>query len=460
MTIANGAGAGAANLGSMDLTRTTGWNGFSSIAGGTISGNLTGNLELQQDSNGAGGDISGAFIVEQNVSGAIIVPVISGGLTISGNLSGNLTVTGRIDDSTVLINGDVDSKGTIDIADMVTQAVELTNPPITIQGDLKGTLVLQSGIGEHLPVFIGGELSVTGSIDLKGQGIAGQLAIHEGGGGSILNGGAVTGGETQTVVLVCAGLAYAFSGQATFSSVGSFGVIVTEKGHISGRITVTGDMDGIIGPRIGDLTSTSRVTVGGNLGGAILTSAGMDNELIANGDLAGDIVVGGLTGAINIVGTMSGDIEVKTDVGPSAYLQVGGRLERGRVFIAGVCDGDISVGEGAGKLSLIHLLGGLGVDGSVTINANQGDFDADGTIYVGPTKWTQMPPVNFDGCIHVIAGPPGSGDLNGDITVVGCSAAPGAVLNICIDGDVNGKVTIEHSGCQYFATWDCVGPCP
>lgn len=76
VTLADGNTAGAANVGSIDLTATA-WSGHSSLAGGTINGDLTGDLVLRRVS-GVGGALTRPLNVNGLVYGNITIPVIDG----------------------------------------------------------------------------------------------------------------------------------------------------------------------------------------------------------------------------------------------------------------------------------------------------------------------------------------------------------------------------------------------
>ena len=70
--IANGASAGAANVGSILLDRSVdpAWTGHASLAMGShITGNLTGDVVVVQDASGNGGEVE--FVVDGNVSGPL-----------------------------------------------------------------------------------------------------------------------------------------------------------------------------------------------------------------------------------------------------------------------------------------------------------------------------------------------------------------------------------------------------
>ena len=82
---------GAANVGSIVLSAAN-WTGNSSISGGEIAGNLTGDLTVVQDGAGAGGEA--AFTISGNATGNITIPTIATGarLDILGDASGTVQV--------------------------------------------------------------------------------------------------------------------------------------------------------------------------------------------------------------------------------------------------------------------------------------------------------------------------------------------------------------------------------
>jgi len=146
---------------------------------------------------------------------------------------------------------------------------------------------------------------------------------------------------------------------------------------------------------------------------------------LGGGELAGGgiILIGAdLSGPIGIDGRVVGDIEVEGDV--TGSVSVGRSLQSsGRIRIHGLCDGPISVGEETVELSQINITEGLGTSGSIVINESRGDYDADGTIFIGHlvTQQGPLPPVTFDGSIMVLDSTGGQGgDLNGIIKVSGC----------------------------------------
>ncbi|RJP39365.1 MAG: hypothetical protein C4547_03575 [Phycisphaerales bacterium] len=89
-------------------------------------------------------------------------------------------------------------------------------------------------------------------------------------------------------------------------------------------------------------------------------------------------------------------------------------------------------------------------------------MNAGGDIHVGPDDDTSTDPVVFDGCIRIYDNDgqpvPDHGDLDGDITVNGCYATADD-LNITVDGDISGAITINQDTCQNQVTWT-EGNCP
>ena len=152
--------------------------------------------------------------------------------------------------------------------------------------------------------------------------------------------------------------------------------------------------------------------------------------------------------ALDIDGDLKGDVEIEGLL--TGSITVGGSLNgSGAILVTELTTGEISIGKETTSLTEIHLLGGLGSGGTVEINSSEGAFDAVGDITVGLATCSATPPdVTFDGCIGI------RGDLDGAISVCGCHATA-ADLDICIDGDDNGNVTISQTGCTNQVDWSC-----
>ncbi len=297
VTIANGAYPGAVNVASIDL-RAASWTGYSSIDGGHITGNLTGDLRLQQDSGGAGGDISGTFTVDDDVSGSIKVPVISGTLHINGNLSGNITVTDKIKGGLFQVGGNVTSAVNISIADLASDGPTNSRLEFNTNGDagelqFGAHLLLETGLPWPHTVLIKGTLSTGASVDMNDHDVASDLCI-----GGAETGSSITAREAIGNALITIALPKVeppwepnnFSGTVTFRNVEVEISTETNAGNVDGWINVTGDMSQQIGippgwDGGGDLLAGGKISVGGNLSGGI--------AIIVDRDAAGEITVGG-----------------------------------------------------------------------------------------------------------------------------------------------------------------------
>ena len=94
---------------------------YSKITGGSISGKLSGDMFLQRASGGSGGTLS--FTIGGDVDGDMTIPIVSS-LTINGDLksSGSIHITDKIDGGRLTILGTIEDRGSavpsIVIADM------------------------------------------------------------------------------------------------------------------------------------------------------------------------------------------------------------------------------------------------------------------------------------------------------------------------------------------------------
>ncbi len=92
---------------------------------------------------------------------------------------------------------------------------------------------------------------------------------------------------------------------------------------------------------------------------------------------------------------------------------------------------------------------GLDENGTVTINASQGDFNAAGSILIGPNSIPLvLDPIVNDGCIQILddSADGSHGDLIGDLNIIGCHATADD-LGISVEGTQTGDVTITQTGC-------------
>jgi hypothetical protein len=105
---------------------------------------------------------------------------------------------------------------------------------------------------------------------------------------------------------------------------------------------------------------------------------------------------------------------------------------------------------------------GLGANGCVTINSDELNNNANGTIYFGSTSHTPpLDDVTFDGGVRVFddSGDGSDGDITGYVIVTGCHATT-ADLDVCPDGAITGSVIINQSGCTNTVTNLAVCGCP
>lgn len=426
VTIAKGTGTGATKVGTINLD-DTGFTGYSSIKGGSISEDLIGDLTVVQDSGGNGGVISG-FVIGGDLSGNISAAVVVS-LTIIGDLSENFSINISKEVSGKLsIKGDVSSTGSVHIEDLASYAkITLGSSTTTFAG----LLDLLSGIPANTTVEFLGEITSMGNIDLNAGDVAGLLQVFGDNAGDVLAGGAVTGDARLTRLT-----GKDYSGSATFASVSSTGSI--NAVDLSGAITVTGAVSGTVA--VGNVLASGSIYIGGTV--------------------SGDVNVGNDVSGVIDVGSLEGDVDIDGDVTLTGRLDVHDIAGVGRILIDGVVEGDVRVIWGTDSLTLIHVIDGIRSSGTIEINALNSGFDANGDIYIGPVVGFGMPDVSFDGCIRVYdeyyTG--GWGDLNGDITVAGCHATSDD-LNICVDGTINGDITIIQAGCTNSVGWSCSG-CP
>lgn len=459
----------------------------SSVAGGYLTGDLTGDLVLQQSDRGERGDCS--LVIAGDMEGELWIPVVKvlqirgrshaaihvgdiaedgnlvvghllgqgcaaqpvvtgpitidairrgGAFFIMGNLGADVTVTERIEGSSFFaVQAGVRDVtvalpqlgGEDDIPTIVDFGIEINSAGQRCP--FEGDLLLRGGVGEGSFVAVYGALDAGATVDLNGRGVADALLLFEGGEGAIVNGGPVT--ETGSVRLAV-GAGHAFSGTAEFGGVDAGGIIQTTNGvGFAGALNLSGPVGGT-------------VRMSGDLDGSIRIQA----DVLTGGDIE---VVGDVTGEIGVFGDVRGRVHVGGLAGSADGRSGGG------VHIDGVVNGPVTVDRATGAGSLIQVAGGLGRNGSVHVNAGGADFNADGDIRIGAAMpFPPLPNVDFYGCIQINGnGMEGFGDLNGEIAVVGCLTGDNP-LSICVDGLTNGAVTLLQAGCHNVVKVD--GTCP
>lgn len=387
--------------------------------------------------------------------------------------------------------------------------------------DLRATVLLGNGLPTGLTELkVWGTAISVASIDLNNAGVVGELIIGTMNGdilrgGDIANQGTVdidilygdatfgqieTGGELLidhvlggTMTLAGIQTRANMESSTTSGSVSITGDVAGTyaAGFLTGTVTIGGDLTGSLnsgtlsggtldiqggtkaGSTVdiqGSLGSSSDVSVDGTAAGDMTVRGNIDSSssIVVGGALTGDIDVietavpgvgGTLGGKIEVTGDVSGDIHVANNLSDTAQILLHGKLARGRVLIDGTTDGVITIDESTGSTSLIHLLEGLDDNGTVTVNAGRGDFDAEGDILVGEVSPSlPLPSIIYDGCIEILDNGAGSfGDLTGEIDVNGCHSTTDD-LGITIEGSPPqlGAITINQTGCTNQVDWsDC-----
>jgi len=266
-------GQGARTVRGINLDPSDAAN-YSRLTGGRLD-DLSGGLVLQQSSGGTGGDIAGEVLIFGDVDGEVTVGAIAGAfadayLVIYGTVSDNITVADRLDLGHLAIWGNIPADVTIRVGELLNESSVALGYGVD-GSEVAGDLVLEDGIAEDSSVVIPGKLMTTGTIDLDGNPVAGSLSLWQGGGGNIIDGGAVTG----TVSLVATWLfsdLYRYSGTASFASL-SGTIEFNSGGSLSGTVEVTGDVSGAIllesHPSLGggELAGGGRILIGGDLSG-------------------------------------------------------------------------------------------------------------------------------------------------------------------------------------------------
>jgi len=392
VSIKKGSADGAVNVKSINLTATS-WTGYSSLEGGSISGNLNGILEVKKNSSGTGGLISN-FTVDGDVTGPVTAAKVTSTVHLSGDVAQNIDLE-RIEDGALLIDGDISANitirdklldGNLQVQGLVPSTSDITVNNMDDGGggaglvfgvvepsasdDFAGDLILTNGVSDT-GAYVSMRGVLTGKITLNGEDVIGLISLERGGTGDITNGGDLSG----TVTL---GLGDVYSGDVDFDSVSSGGEINVIDADLAGDIAIGGDMDGV-------------VTVDGEL------------------DDAASLVIDGV---------LNGTIDVYAETEP---------------------------------LSLIHVLEGVGSGGKILINTSQACFcSSRGNIQVGPfSTATPLPAVEFDGCLRIYddSSNGNGGDLKGRMQVVGCHDDTN-LLNLCTDGDISGTFSIVQTNCS------------
>ncbi|MFQ5463304.1 MAG: hypothetical protein ACE5E5_11845, partial [Phycisphaerae bacterium] len=209
LTVINGTGDGAENVASIVLN-VVNFIGFSSIEDGTINGNVTGNIEVVDDSGGSGGLLN--LEVQGNVGGTVSAEDVEdfviggnytglgmdftqiltlGSLEVKGDLSGDVDLGTLKAAGAIKIWGAVAQATTIDITTMESGSAVNVNFDDTSR--TAGDLILGNGLPSGSAVTIHA-LASTGSVNFTGDDLVGQMVIFDDMAGDIVNVNDITSG--------------------------------------------------------------------------------------------------------------------------------------------------------------------------------------------------------------------------------------------------------------------------
>lgn len=420
--------------------------------GGQISGSVLGSAAAVVGAGiGLGASDPGDFIVGGTLGKLTLTSLPAGSLVSADRLVSNLVITeslagnlsfgvieDMINDLPVADNGRIEVQGGGVSSGSITISDRLAGATVTINGPYAGTITVKSVVnslvdGVLSPHIRTGELTGTIVVTDTTVPLAGTIEI----------------GTAQTQANV------GFSGLIDVRSpVGNDGHIV-----VHGNVFSTGKI-AILKGIIGSSGTVEANTLHGQLKiGDALAVPPVISPMNGRVDLAafpstGRIDIGGACGGdIFLAGDIEGDIDVDGELSPSANVYVNGHLTgTGSINVDGLMNGQIDFAGGTLSGSQMIFAGGVGGSGGLRLNSSYGGFDAQGVIRVGPT--TGVPPITFDGFIHILGGAQTGGVLYGTITIRGCHAT-GDPLDICICGGLapKGRVTIIQTGCVPQVTW-------
>jgi hypothetical protein len=370
--------------------------------------------------------VSGNITIgEGNFWGASMVN-LAGTLTVNEDINGIVTIEGNFGNA---------SPGTIDIGG----AVPDLRTHIVIKGDLGpyAKINVTGDVINHGDIWIEGDLA--GEIDISGDTVAAD---------SILVLGEVIDTAAHDEIYIGGN---ADAGPIFYDAVhgqiiidGDVNDTVEFQDNLNGTFTVNGNVNELI-DITGDLKDT--LSIGGDLAAT--------GDIVVAESVSGDIeIAGDCDGNITIADVVKGDIDIEGAMNGSVSMEA--LTSNGRILIAGLVDGAIRIDDKTESGTLIDLDAGIDDNGSVTINDDRGNFDADGQILIGTSKDS---PVTFDGYLAVYDSTGGThGDLNNHLVISGCHDTADD-LDICICG--SGSATLDQAGsCTYTVTDSCISGCP
>ena len=181
---------GARDCKGITLVPTSSSN-YSRLVGGTLTGNLEGNLTVQKSSGGTGGDVDD-FTIEGNISSSCTatIPVLTD-LAVEGDWAGTGNIT-----SAVKLTIDENVSGSLDITDLT----DGDHQGLNIGGGItsSGSLSIEE-IGVATPVTIIGDVAASGSFEI-GDSLGESTLVNIG--GDVLGDVAITGTMTQTYLYI------------------------------------------------------------------------------------------------------------------------------------------------------------------------------------------------------------------------------------------------------------------
>ncbi len=391
-----------------------------------------------------GGDLGGTLVLTEGVP-STEDPGSTNFVTVN-----TLTSTGIID----LTNDPV--QGTLFITNSAESGSEIRNGgaiqgsvyPAENNGDFAGTATFDSiAAGGNLWCFDPSgaikECAVTGTINITND-VDGLIRVDGNMSGTLDIGGDVGphSGDDGLVWIV-----------ETMS--GTVQVDGSVDGHIHfpktfaspGAVTIDGSLNGSggvfkLGDNISSETHTGDLTVKTDMNGLVDVDGDYDGDMIVQGDAGGDF---------DFEADLSGTLTIDGILDNGSDLAVGESLtSTAEITIKDDCEGDIIVGTSTASGSVIHLEGGLQSTGTVTINEDEGDHDAGGTIAVGSLSGDPIAG-DYDGSITVkdnsASGCSGSyGDLDGVVRIAVCDDNDAADHTVCVEGDVNGSISVVGGG--------------
>ncbi|MCH8880028.1 MAG: hypothetical protein IID34_09110 [Planctomycetes bacterium] len=469
VSILNGTGAGAANVGTINLTDA---GGYSSIEGGSISGNLTGGLTLVHDIGFNGGELT--LTIDGDVSGPMTIPVLKD-LTIGGDLTANLDVTYKVDGPGLVVLDNVTSGVVIHIADIASGDLQFTTATDASEV-FAGNLTLDNGIPFGTEVFIPAFTTFDAVIDLNGSDLAGTLWSGYVSAANI-TGGALTGtlkfGICAAPLLQdCCNFPSGFPVTAEFASVSSTGLILYDKcGSLSNTLSIAGDMDGEI-TVTGYVHPNAQLAIGGIVrgditikkdvqGGGVISLLGRmeGGSLTVHGDAAyyppdgaSQIIIadmvsdpGGNPSMVDLQKNLAGDLELYSGIKANQQVRVGGQLTSTGSILLNNNDvsGSLEIARGgAGTINSGGAVTGTVIlaDGPLKTYSGDADFASvsgagviktlNGAHFIGQLDFTS----SCSGDIEI------AGNCGGDVAIGGSFKG-----DMDIQGDLSGSLTVDDA---------------